>query len=138
MDLKFSNHQILAFFEDKLARSVVRELSGTYSNKNHRQFAANLLRTHQRFSGKYFNFCDNVFVWLSQNWASSNISSVFQNFSDNSPKISRELHGRYTIMYQSIPSLTIPPLGRPPGFAHSHCLGVGFLPNFFLLGGSGF
>ena len=41
-------------------------------------------------------------------------------------------------MYQSIPSLTIPP-GDPQGFARSQYPGVGFSPNFlFAPGGRGF
>ena len=32
----------------------------------------------------------------------------------------------FILMYQSIPSLTIPPSSDPRGFAHSSCPGVGF------------
>ena len=40
-------------------------------------------------------------------------------------------------MYQSIPSLTIPP-GDPRGFARSPCPGVGCSPNLLCPGGRGF
>ena len=46
------------------------------------------------------------------------------------------------LMYQSIPSLSIPPSPSPPvdprGFARSHCPGVGFSPNFLCPGDRGF
>ena len=51
--------------KDKLARSVGRELSGTYSNKNHQQLAENLMRTHQRFSKSLCNFGGNAFLFDS-------------------------------------------------------------------------
>ena len=41
---------------DKLARSERRELSGTQSNKNQRQFANDLPITHRRFSKIFVQF----------------------------------------------------------------------------------
>ena len=37
-------------------------------------------------------------------------------------------------MYQSIPSLTIPPPGDPGDSTHSHCPGSGFHPTFLARG----
>ena len=67
-----------------------RELLGSYLSKNHRHFADNSPRTHRRFSQSFQSFSGNVFVWSSQNFASSGISSVFRKFFDNSPKIFRQ------------------------------------------------
>ena len=43
-------------------RRVGLELSGTYSNKNHWQFADNLPRSHRIFFEKYFKFFEIMFI----------------------------------------------------------------------------
>ena len=74
-----------------------REWSGTtYSDKNHWQVTDNSPRNHRRFSENFPTFSGNVFG-LSQNWASSDNSSVFRKFSNKSPKIFWHIHGGYTI-----------------------------------------
>ena len=50
--------------KDKLTRSEGEELSGTCSNKNHRQPADNIPRTHRRFSEKYFKLFAIMFFCL--------------------------------------------------------------------------
>ena len=47
--------------KDKLARNVGREWSGSYSNKNHQQFADNLPRTHKDFPKMFQIFSGNDF-----------------------------------------------------------------------------
>ena len=86
----------LCVLKDKFARSEGRELSVILIQI---RITDNLTIIYwdltEEIPKKYFAFFVIMFfVWFSQNWASSNISSVFRN-------IFRQLHGGYTIKLSS-------------------------------------
>ena len=90
MDLKFSNHQILACSEGKVAGSVARELITG-------KFADNLPRTHRRLSESISIFVI-MFLFDSHKIGLRVIfHQFFEKFSHNSPKISRHPRGGYTV-----------------------------------------
>ena len=67
----------LRVLKDKL---VGQKLLGTYSNKNHRQYADNLPKTDRRLSEKHFNFFAIMFLFDSHK---SGLRVIFHQFLEN-------------------------------------------------------
>ena len=83
--------------KDELARSVRRELSGTYFNENHLQFAKNILRPPDDFPKIYkilwecFLFDPHKYrLWMK-------FSEFYKNFPTTCRELFKQVHGSYVV-----------------------------------------